>query len=98
MPSDTYTAWWEVEGYLESSEGIFICADVGSLRLRLLDMPIKQFSVIVELAYQARSCEGEVYLPTGHEGLRESIACLESNSPEAQDAESAHAPYPHIDP
>jgi hypothetical protein len=39
----TYTSWWEVEGYLEPSEGTFFCADVLSLRQRLLDMPIKQF-------------------------------------------------------
>ena len=93
---DTYTAWWEVEGYLEQSEGIFTCADVGSLRLRLLDMPIKQFNVIVDLAYQARSCEGEVYLPTGHEGLRECIAWLESDAPEVEGAENGQAPYPYM--
>ncbi len=24
----TYTSWWEAEGYLEPSEGMFICTDV----------------------------------------------------------------------
>jgi hypothetical protein len=76
----TYTSWWEVEGYLEPSEGTFICANVASLRKLLLDMPIKQFDLIVELAYQARSIvaelEGGTRLPTGPAVLREMAVWL----------------------
>jgi hypothetical protein len=76
----TYTSWWEVEGYLEPSEGTFFCADVLSLRQRLLDMPIKQFDLVVELAYQARSMVAElecgVRLPTGPALLREMVVWL----------------------
>src|SRR6266566_2814739 len=60
----TYTSWWEVEGYLEPSEGTFFCADVASLRKLLLDMPIKrrtppQGYTRVESKEQRRSHEQE---------------------------------------
>lgn len=71
----TYTSWWEVEGSLEPSEGTFFCAEVASLRQRLLDLPLKQFDLLVELAYQTRAREaelaGEPHPPTGPAGLRE---------------------------
>lgn len=83
----TYTSWWEVEGYLEPSEGTFFCADVASLRQRLLDMPIKQFDLVVELAYQARSMvaelEGGACLPTGPALLREMTVWLAGAVPES---------------
>ena len=79
--------WWEVEGYLEPSEGTFFCADVASLRQRLLDMPIKQFDLVVELAYQARSMvaelEGGARLPTGPALLREMTVWLAGAVPES---------------
>jgi len=56
----TYTAWWEVEGYLALEEGEYLCADVTSLRQNLLGMPVKQFDLVVELAYQALSMTAEV--------------------------------------
>jgi hypothetical protein len=83
----TYTSWWEVEGYLEPSEGTFVCADVASLRKRLLDMSIKQFGLVVELAYQARSMvaelKGEPHLPTGPALLREMAVWLVDAVPES---------------
>ena len=92
----TYTSWWEVEGYFEPSEGTFICADVASLRQRLLDMPIKQFGLVVELAYQARSIvgelEGEPQLPTGPALLREMAVWLASAVPESEHAERRMLP------
>lgn len=84
----TYTSWWEVEGYLEPLAGTFLCADVASLRRRLLDMPFKQFGLVVELAYQARSMvaglEGEPPLPTGAAALREMVAWLAGPHPESE--------------
>ena len=76
----TYTSWWEVEGSLEPSEGTFFCADVGSLRKLLLDLPLKQFDLVVELAEQARArgaeLAGEPHPPTGKAWLRELAAWL----------------------
>ncbi len=95
----TYTSWWEVEGYLEPSEGTFICADVASLRQRLLDMSIKQFGLVVELAYQARSMvaelEGEPHLPTGLALLREMTVWLAGAMPESEHAERRTLPRTH---
>ena len=88
----TYTSWWEVEGYLEPSEGSFTCSDKASLRQRLLDMPIKQFDHIVELAYQARSFLADYPLPTGWEGLREMAAWMEQADPKSLDAELKLSP------
>jgi hypothetical protein len=76
----TYTAWWEVEGYLVPEGGIFSCANVQSLRQRLLNMPAEQFGLVMELAYQARLMEvrlqGESSLLTGNGFLRQLIAWL----------------------
>jgi hypothetical protein len=92
----TYTSWWEVEGYLEPSGGTFLCADVASLRQRLLDMSIKQFGLVVELAYQARSIaaelEGEPRLPTGPALLREMAVWLAGAVPESDGAERRALP------
>lgn len=83
----TYTSWWEVEGYLEPSAGTFTCADVASLRQRLLDMPIKQFDVIVEMAHRMRTfiaqTEGQRSLPGGWELLREMARWFASVDPAA---------------
>ncbi len=96
----TYTSWWEVEGYLEPSEGTFVCADMASLRQRLLDMPIKQFDLVVELAYQARSMvaelEGGVRLPTGLALLREMAVWLAGADPESALAERGTPPQVYI--
>src|SRR2546421_3539057 len=92
----TYTSCWEVEGYLEPSEGTFLCADVASLRQRLLDMPIKQFELVVELAYQGRlvvaELEGGPRLPTGPTLLREMAVWLAGAGPESEDAERRMVP------
>ncbi|HZU03603.1 MAG TPA: hypothetical protein VFA10_28315 [Ktedonobacteraceae bacterium] len=92
----TYTSWWEVEGYLEPSEGMFICADVAALRQHLLDMSIKQFDLVIELAYQARSMmaelEGEPHLPTGHALLREMAVWLAGAVPESERADQRRLP------
>src|SRR5947209_20445075 len=47
----TYTAWWEVEGYADP-DGEFVCQDVAALQERLITMPIKQFDLVTELAFQ----------------------------------------------
>jgi hypothetical protein len=95
----TYTSWWEVEGYLEPSEGTFLCADVASLRKLLLDMPIKQFDLVVELAYQARSMaaelEGEPHLPTGPALLREMAVWLAGAVLESEHAQRRTLPRAH---
>lgn len=87
----TYTSWWEVEGYLEPSDGMFICADEASLRQRLLDLPIEQFDLIVEMAYQARTALDELIgappLPTGWAGLREMATWLERADPASSSVE-----------
>src|SRR3989440_174095 len=96
----TYTSWWEVEGYLEPSEATFLCADVASLRQRLLDMPIKQFDLIVELAHQARSMvaelECEPRLPTGQDLLREMAVWLADAVPEYEHAQHRTLPRAYI--
>jgi hypothetical protein len=87
----TYTSWWEVEGYLEPSSGNFTCADRASLRQRLLDLPIKQFDILIEMAYQTRAALAELMggsrLPTGWEGLREMSVWLERADPTSLDVE-----------
>lgn len=92
----TYTSWWEVEGYLEPSEGSFTCSDKASLRQHLLDMPIKQFDHVIELAYQARATLADMIggsrLPTGWEGLREMAVWLEQADPESMDVELKLSP------
>jgi hypothetical protein len=81
---DTYTSWWEVEGEGGENSGEFRCADVGSLRLRLLDMSAKEFDMLCEVAYQARTFENERSLPTGHAALREFFTWLENEAPGSQ--------------
>ncbi len=87
----TYTSWWEVEGYLEPSSGSFTCADIPSLRQRLLDMPMKQFDLLIEMARQAHTVLAELMgssrLPTGWEGLREMAVWLEQADPLSLDKE-----------
>src|ERR1051326_3041838 len=83
----TYTSWWEVEGALQPSEGTFLCADVPSLRQRLLEMSPRQLDLVVELAYQVRArgaeLEGEARPSTGHAGLREMATWLAQVRPSA---------------
>jgi len=99
----TYTSWWEVEGYLEPSEGTFVCTDVASLRKRLPDMPLEQFGLVVELVYQARSMvaelEGEPQLPTGPALLREMAVWLASAVPASALAQRRAPPqvYPRVE-
>jgi hypothetical protein len=48
----TYTTWWEIEGSADP-DGEFECLDedgVAALQHRLINMPIKQFTLISELA------------------------------------------------
>lgn len=92
----TYTSWWEVEGSLEPEAGTFVCTDVASLRKRLLEVPIEQFGLVVELAYQARSkvaeLEGEQHLPTGPALLRAMAVWLVDAVPESARAEPRTLP------
>src|SRR5581483_2360717 len=66
----TYTAWWEVEGYCAEEGGEFLCTDVVLLRHHLLDMSIKQFALVPDLARRALSMtaydQGEPLPPTGY--------------------------------
>jgi hypothetical protein len=59
----TYTAWWEVEGSLlvEEGEGSgeFFCANVAALRQKLLGLSIKQFDLVVGVAYQVLSLDDQ---------------------------------------
>lgn len=65
----SYTAWWEVEGYLAPEGGVFDCADAASLRQHLLRIPIEQFGRVMELIYHVRlvaaQIHGESGLPRG---------------------------------
>lgn len=94
----TYTSWWEVEGYLDPGEGVFTCADVTSLRLRLLDMSIKQFEMVIELGYQVRSLlaemESKPRLPTGQEFLQEMVEWLKQAVPPLKPVQRATPPSP----
>src|SRR6266536_2785410 len=69
----TYTAWWEVEGYADP-DGEFVCLDVAALQQHLITMPIKQFDLVTELAYQVcmldAKAEGQACPPRGQEWLR----------------------------
>lgn len=72
----TYTAWWEVEGAADP-DGEFECLDengVAALQHRLINMPIKQFTLISELAYRVcvldAEAEGQPFPPVGSEWLR----------------------------
>src|SRR5260370_29699550 len=69
----TYTAWWEVEGSADL-DGEFECLDVAALQHHLITMPIKQFTLVTELAYHVcvleAEVEGQPCPPTGQEWLR----------------------------
>jgi len=72
----TYTSWWEVEGSADP-DGEFECLHedgVAALQHRLINMPIKQFALISELAYhvcvQDAEAEGQPFSPVGPEWLR----------------------------
>jgi len=69
----TYTAWWEVEGS-DDLDGEFECLDVAALQHHLITMPIKQFTLVTELAYHVcvleAEVEGQPCPPTGQEWLR----------------------------
>src|SRR5216110_1847926 len=69
----TYTAWWEVEGYADP-DGEFVCLNVGALQQHLIGMPIKQFGLITELAYQVcvldAEAENQPRPPIAQEWLR----------------------------
>jgi len=75
----TYTAWWEVEGSLDA-DGEFVCLDLASLQHQLITMPVKQFQLIAELAYQVcvqdAKTDNQPCPPTGHEWLRALAAWL----------------------
>ncbi len=68
----TYTAWWEVEGSADL-DGEFECLDVAALQHHLITMPIKQFTLVTELAYHVcvleAEVEGQPCPPTGQEWL-----------------------------
>src|SRR5260370_3210600 len=80
----TYTAWWEVEGFA-GHDGEFVCRDVAALQHRLITMPIKQFVLVAELAYQVcvldAQVEGQPRPPTGQEWLRSLAAWLGAGAP-----------------
>ncbi|HEX7737971.1 MAG TPA: hypothetical protein VF458_24210 [Ktedonobacteraceae bacterium] len=92
----TYTSWWEVEGCLEPSGGVFTCADIAALRQRLLDLPLEQFDLLLEMAYRTRLTlaerESGPPLPEGWEGLREMATWLEQADPAALEADLKAAP------
>jgi hypothetical protein len=81
----TYTAWWEVEGSADL-EGEFVCLDVEALLQHLIAMPIKQFYLISELAYQVCVLDAEAERqprpPMGQEWLRALAAWLNNNTRE----------------
>jgi hypothetical protein len=68
----TYTAWWEVEGSADL-DGEFVCLEVAALQHYLITMPIKQFALVAELAYQVcvldAGVEDQPCPPTGQEWL-----------------------------
>jgi hypothetical protein len=69
----TYTAWWEVEG-CDDPDGEFVCLNVAALQGRLITMPIKEFVLVSELAYQVCTLDAEAehkpHPPVGQEWLR----------------------------
>ena len=81
----TYTAWWEVEGFA-GHDGEFVCRDVAALQHRLITMPIKEFGLVAELAYQAcvldAEVEGQPRPPTWQEWLRSLTAWLAAGARE----------------
>ncbi len=87
----TYTAWWEVEGS-NDPDGEFECLDIAALQHRLITMPIKQFSLVSELAYQvcSRYAERQSRLPIGQDWLRALAAWLGSGAQEPFDKQEWH--------
>jgi hypothetical protein len=81
----TYTAWWEVEGY-DDPDGEFVCLNVAALQERLVTMPIKQFALVSELAYQVCTLDAEAYSqpspPIGQEWLRALAVWLSNGAQE----------------
>lgn len=81
----TYTAWWEVEGFA-GLDGEFVCRDEAALQQSLITMPIKQFVLVAELAYQVcvldAEVEGQPRPPTGQEWLRSLAAWLAAGARE----------------
>lgn len=81
----SYTAWWEVEGYA-GLDGEFACVDGAALQHRLITMPIKQFELITELAYQIcaqdAEMEGQSCPPGGQDWLRTLAAWLDNGAKE----------------
>ena len=75
----TYTTWWEVEGSADL-DGEFVCVEEATLQHCLITMPIKQFALVAELAYQVcvldAEIEGQPCPPTGQEWLRALVAWL----------------------
>ncbi len=71
----SYTAWWEVEGYLAPEGGVFDCADAGKLRRRLLRIPIEQFGRVMELIYHVRLVAAQLH---GESGLPGAMRCCVS--------------------
>ncbi len=69
----TYTSWWEVEGSADG-DGEFECLNVNALQHHLINMPIKQFNLISELAYQVcvldAEIESQLKPPIGHDWLQ----------------------------
>jgi hypothetical protein len=81
----TYTAWWEVEGFV-GLDGEFVCRDGTALQHRLITMPIKQFVLVAELAYQVcvldAEAEEQPRPPTGQEWLQALATWLGAGAPE----------------
>jgi hypothetical protein len=81
----TYTAWWEVEG-CDDPDGEFVCLDVAALQGRLITVPIKQFALVSELAYQVCTLDAEAehkpHPPVGQEWLRALVAWLDNGAQE----------------
>jgi len=95
----TYTAWWEVDGYLAPEGGVFVCAHAASLRQHLLSIPIEQFGLVMELAYQVRlvkaKLHGEPRLPTGHTLLRELATWLKDTISRPESPQQRAQPHPY---
>jgi hypothetical protein len=79
----TYTAWWEVEGYAVP-DGEFVCLDMAALQQELITMPIRQFHLITELAFQVcvqdAEAESQPGPPIEQEFLRALAAWFESGA------------------
>ncbi len=81
----TYTAWWEVEGSV-NPDGDFECIDGVTLQHSLITMPIKQFALVAELAYQVcllnAKAEEQPSPPSGQLWLRALAAWLDGGAKE----------------